>query len=206
MSIQTELDRISAAVGNAHKKVKEKGGTTAEPYLVGNLEAAIDSIPTGPTSDKVASFDGDSTGMTWYADNDNDIAFGSSYPNGEQWLRIDDAWTKDELLGATVVTKDSSGEHTYTITEDMLNVIEYEDATIIRVGITLFGDNDLVSLHFFNEDGWIPSGLYHCADWPITVTKKGAGAAPAAVYIGTAAPSADVGADGDIFIVRSETA
>lgn len=167
----------------------------------------VNALPdAGGASDKVASFDGDTTGMTWYADNSSDSGFGSSYPDGEHWLRIDDAWTRDELLGATVVTSDSSGEHTYTITEDMLNVIEYEDATFIRVGITLFGDNDLVSLHFVNEDGWIPSGLYHCYDWPITVTKKGAGAAPATVYIGTAAPSADVGADGDIFIVRSETA
>lgn len=45
MSVQTELDRIVSAVDAAHTKVAEKGGTTARPYLVGNLEAAIDSIP-----------------------------------------------------------------------------------------------------------------------------------------------------------------
>ncbi len=51
MSIQTEIDRISAAVQNAHLKVIEKGGTTAAPYLVGNLASAIDTIPeaTEPT-------------------------------------------------------------------------------------------------------------------------------------------------------------
>lgn len=47
MSIQTEIDRIISAVHAAHEKVAEKGGTTAEPYLVANLESAIDSIPTG---------------------------------------------------------------------------------------------------------------------------------------------------------------
>ena len=51
MSVQTEIDRISAAVQNAHLKVIEKGGTTAAPYLVGNLASAIDTIPeaTAPT-------------------------------------------------------------------------------------------------------------------------------------------------------------
>lgn len=51
MSVQTEIDRISAAVQNAHLKVIEKGGTTAAPYLVGNLASAIDTIPeaTEPT-------------------------------------------------------------------------------------------------------------------------------------------------------------
>ena len=45
MSVQTEIDRISTAVQNAHLKVIEKGGTSAAPYLVANLESAIDTIP-----------------------------------------------------------------------------------------------------------------------------------------------------------------
>lgn len=45
MSVQTEIDRIISAVEAAHLKVAEKGGTTARPFLVGNLESAIDSIP-----------------------------------------------------------------------------------------------------------------------------------------------------------------
>lgn len=45
MSVQTEIDRIITAVHAAHEKVKEKGGTTSEPYLVANLEGAIGSIP-----------------------------------------------------------------------------------------------------------------------------------------------------------------
>jgi hypothetical protein len=51
MSVQTELDRIINAVDAAHLKVAEKGGTTARPFLVGNLASAIDSIPeaTEPT-------------------------------------------------------------------------------------------------------------------------------------------------------------
>lgn len=45
MSVQTEIDRISTAVQNAHLKVIEKGGTSAVPYLVANLPDAIDTIP-----------------------------------------------------------------------------------------------------------------------------------------------------------------
>ena len=51
MSVQTEIDRIITAVQAAHEKVAEKGGTTAAPYLVGNLASAIATIPeaTEPT-------------------------------------------------------------------------------------------------------------------------------------------------------------
>lgn len=45
MSVQNEIDRIINAVESAHLKVAEKGGTTARPYLVGNLASAIESIP-----------------------------------------------------------------------------------------------------------------------------------------------------------------
>lgn len=45
MSVQNEIDRIITAVEAAHTKVKEKGGTTAAPYLVGTLASAIDTIP-----------------------------------------------------------------------------------------------------------------------------------------------------------------
>lgn len=45
MSVQTEIDRIITAVQAAHEKVVEKGGTTTQPYLVGNLASAIDTIP-----------------------------------------------------------------------------------------------------------------------------------------------------------------
>ena len=50
MSVRTEIDRIITAVTKAHEKVLAKGGTTAEPYLVANLEGAIDTIPEGGTT------------------------------------------------------------------------------------------------------------------------------------------------------------
>ena len=46
MSVQSEIDRIITAVGNAYSKVSEKGGTVPASQTVSNLATAIDSIPT----------------------------------------------------------------------------------------------------------------------------------------------------------------
>ena len=47
MSVQSEIDRIITAVGNAYSKVSEKGGTVPSSQTVANLATAIDSIPVG---------------------------------------------------------------------------------------------------------------------------------------------------------------
>ena len=47
MSVQSEIDRIITAVGNAYSKVSEKGGTIPSSQTVSNLATAIDSIPAG---------------------------------------------------------------------------------------------------------------------------------------------------------------
>lgn len=46
MSVQSEIDRIITAVGNAYSKVSEKGGTVPASQTVANLATAIDGIPT----------------------------------------------------------------------------------------------------------------------------------------------------------------
>ena len=47
MSVQSEIDRIITAVGNAYSKVSEKGGTVPASQTVANLATAIGSIPVG---------------------------------------------------------------------------------------------------------------------------------------------------------------
>ena len=47
MSVQSEIDRIITAVGNAYSKVSEKGGTLPASQTVANLATAIGSIPAG---------------------------------------------------------------------------------------------------------------------------------------------------------------
>lgn len=49
MGVQSEIDRIITAVGNAYSKVSEKGGTVPASQTVANLATAIDSIPAGST-------------------------------------------------------------------------------------------------------------------------------------------------------------
>ena len=49
MSVQSEIDRVITAVGNAYSKVSEKGGTVPSSQTVANLATAIDSIPAGGT-------------------------------------------------------------------------------------------------------------------------------------------------------------
>ena len=49
MSVQSEIDRIITAVGNAYSKVSKKGGTVPASQTVANLATAIDSIPAGGT-------------------------------------------------------------------------------------------------------------------------------------------------------------
>ena len=47
MSVQSQIDRIITAVGNAYRKVSERGGTVPASQTVANLATAIDSIPAG---------------------------------------------------------------------------------------------------------------------------------------------------------------
>ena len=61
MSVQNQLDRIIGLVSDSHEKVKAKGGTTTQPYLLANLPSAIESIPEAVELPKAeeASFGGD---------------------------------------------------------------------------------------------------------------------------------------------------
>lgn len=55
MSVQTEIDRIITAVGNAYDSIEEKGGTVPTDETVANLAAAIDSIPSGGSAPNLQS-------------------------------------------------------------------------------------------------------------------------------------------------------
>ena len=55
MSVQSEIDRIITAVGNAYSKVSEKGGTVPASQTVSNLATAIGSIPAGGGSPNLQS-------------------------------------------------------------------------------------------------------------------------------------------------------
>ena len=55
MSVQSEIDRIITAVGNAYSKVSEKGGTVPASQTIANLATAINSIPLGGSAPSLQS-------------------------------------------------------------------------------------------------------------------------------------------------------
>ena len=80
MSVQSEIDRIITAVGNAYSKVSEKGGTVPASQTVANLATAIDSIPSVGTKE------------TWVIKSDASGAFATTQiaftSNGQKYASI----------------------------------------------------------------------------------------------------------------------
>ena len=74
MSVQSEIDRIITAVGNAYSKVSQKGGTVPASQTVSNLATAIDSIPAGGGAPNLQS-----KSVTYTANGTNTIAPDSGY-------------------------------------------------------------------------------------------------------------------------------
>ena len=74
MSVQSEIDRIITAVGNAYSKVSEKGGTVPASQTVANLATAIDSIPAGGGSPSLQS-----KSVTYTANGTNTITPDAGY-------------------------------------------------------------------------------------------------------------------------------
>ena len=73
MSVQSEIDRIITAVGNAYSKVSEKGGTVPASQTVANLATAIGSIPAGSTPSL------QSTSVTYTSNGTNTITPDAGY-------------------------------------------------------------------------------------------------------------------------------
>ena len=74
MSVQSEIDRIITAVGNAYSKVSEKGGTVPASQTVANLATAIDSIPAGGAAPSLQS-----KSVTYTANGTNTITPDAGY-------------------------------------------------------------------------------------------------------------------------------
>ena len=106
MSVQSEIDRIITAVGNAYSKVSEKGGTVPAAQTIANLAAAIDSIPSGGAKE------------TWVIKNSADGVFATTQisftSNGQKFSSIganyDDTGTfvilhydNDEIAGMDIM-------------------------------------------------------------------------------------------------------
>ena len=100
MSVQSEIDRIITAVGNAYSKILEKGGTVPAFQTVANLATAIDSIPEGVGLELVANVE---TGATVTAKLGSKTVTGVSV-GGQARLKIpqEGKWTVSATSGAQV--------------------------------------------------------------------------------------------------------
>ena len=104
MGVQSEIDRIITAVGNAYSKVSEKGGTVPASQTVANLATAIESIPAGGGSIGEI-FRGEVIPTTETPPSKLFVTL----PNGEQMtitnlfsLNVNDIWNKIVLNGNAV--------------------------------------------------------------------------------------------------------
>ena len=100
MSVQSEIDRIITAVGNAYSKVSKKGGTVPASQTVANLATAIDSIPEGVGLELVANV---ADGATVTATLGSKTVTGVS-SDGQVRLKIpqEGKWTVSATSGAQV--------------------------------------------------------------------------------------------------------
>ena len=98
MSVQSEIDRIITAVGNAYSKVSEKGGTVPASQTVANLATAIDSIPSSGAKE------------TWVIKNDASGVFATTQisftSNGQKFTSIGAAYD----AGSFVILRYDNGE------------------------------------------------------------------------------------------------
>lgn len=124
MSVQTQISRITAAVGAAYDAVEAKGGAAPAAQTIGGLATAVGTIPTGIAPQLVVTV---SAGATVTATNGSKTISGTADSTGVCTLTVPEAgtWSVSATLGGQ-----TSNTKTVSITDSYAVALTFFSATI----------------------------------------------------------------------------